>query len=79
MNIIFWIVLGAVSGWIASSIMGQNRSGWIKNTFLGMVGAFVGGFVMNLIGGAGITGFNLYSIFVSVIGAIITVYILGRF
>ncbi len=79
MNIIFWIVLGAISGWIASRIMGYRSSGWVKNTFLGMVGAFVGGFVMNLIGGAGITGFNLYSIFVSVIGAVITVYILGRF
>ena len=78
MNIIFWIVLGAISGWIANRIMGYRSSGWIKNTFLGMVGALVGGFLINLIGGAGITGFNLYSIFVAVIGAIITVYIVGR-
>jgi len=78
MNILLWIILGAISGWIATKIMGLGERNWIRNIFIGIVGALVGGFVMNLIGGRGITGFDLYSIFVAVIGAVITLYVIGR-
>ncbi len=78
MNILLWIILGAIAGWIATKIMGLGERNWIRNIFIGIVGALVGGFVMNLIGGRGITGFDLYSIFVAVIGSVITLYVINR-
>ncbi len=76
MGIILWIVLGAIAGWIASAITRSNTSiGW--DIILGIVGALVGGFVMSLFGQPGVTGFNVYSMVVAIIGAIIVVY-LGR-
>lgn len=78
MNIILWIVLGALAGWIASMIMKTDASqGLIGDIIMGIIGAFVGGFVFNLFGAAGATGFNLYSLIVSIIGAMIVIYI-GR-
>jgi uncharacterized membrane protein YeaQ/YmgE (transglycosylase-associated protein family) len=76
MNILIWIVLGAVSGWIASLIM-KSSNGFFEDILLGIIGAFVGGFIMNSFGESGVTGFNLYSIVVSVIGAVILIFI-GR-
>jgi uncharacterized membrane protein YeaQ/YmgE (transglycosylase-associated protein family) len=72
MGIIAWIIFGAISGWLASIIARTNeRQGWLANIVVGMVGALVGGLLFNLLGGAGITGFNLWSLFVAVIGAVI--------
>ncbi len=72
MGIIGWIVLGGLAGWIASKLMGANKSmGLVANVVVGIVGALIGGFVFNLIGGADITGFNLWSLFVAVIGSVI--------
>jgi uncharacterized membrane protein YeaQ/YmgE (transglycosylase-associated protein family) len=76
MNILLWIVLGAGAGWIASMLMKSNH-GWIEDIVLGIVGAFVGGFVLNLFGQAGATGFDLYSLGVAVVGAVILIF-LGR-
>ena len=82
MNIILWLVLGAVAGWVASLIMGTNRSqGLIGDIILGIIGAFLGGFLFSLTGAEGVNGFNLWSVFVAVIGAIIALMIgraLGR-
>lgn len=79
-NIIVWIVLGGIAGWIASIIMGRNASMGIgANIIVGIVGAFIGGLVMSLIGGEGMTGFNLYSLFVAVLGAVILLFIVGLF
>ena len=61
MGILLWIVLGALSGWVASMIMKSNQ-GIIGDILLGIVGAVIGGFVMNLFGQSGVTGFNVYSI-----------------
>jgi uncharacterized membrane protein YeaQ/YmgE (transglycosylase-associated protein family) len=72
MGIIAWIVVGLIAGALAKLIMpGDDPGGIIVTILLGIVGAFVGGFVVNLLGGAGVTGFNLWSIVVATIGAII--------
>ena len=72
MGIIAWIVVGLIAGAMAKLIMpGDDPGGIIVTILLGIVGAFVGGFVVNLLGGAGLSGFNLWSIVVATIGAII--------
>jgi len=73
MGIIAWIVLGAIAGFIASMIMG-SREGLVTMIILGIVGAVVGGFVTGtLLKQADVTGLNIESIVVSVIGAIIVI------
>jgi uncharacterized membrane protein YeaQ/YmgE (transglycosylase-associated protein family) len=78
MGLLLWIIFGALAGWIASMVMGTDwEHGALTDIILGILGAIVGGFIMNLLGAAGVTGFNLYSLIVSIIGAIILIYI-GR-
>ena len=78
MNPLLWIVFGALSGWIASMIVGTNaRQGLLMDIILGIVGAVVGGYLMNIVGKPGVTGFNLYSTIIAIVGAIIVIYI-GR-
>jgi uncharacterized membrane protein YeaQ/YmgE (transglycosylase-associated protein family) len=78
LTIIVWIIVGALAGWIASIIMGRNRQmGALANIVVGIVGAFIGGYVMNLLGYAGVTGFNLYSILVAIGGAVVLLFIVG--
>jgi uncharacterized membrane protein YeaQ/YmgE (transglycosylase-associated protein family) len=78
MNILLWLLLGLIAGWLASVIMGSNsQQGMLMDIILGVVGAFVGGFVMNLFGAPGVSGFNIYSIVVAVIGAVALIW-LGR-
>jgi len=80
MNIIIWIILGALAGWIASMIMGRNaQMGAIANIIVGIIGALIGGFIMNSFGAKGVTGLNLYSILVSIVGAVILLFIVGLF
>lgn len=76
MNILLWILLGAIAGWLAGVFMKSGNS-MIGDIILGIVGAFVGGFVMNFFGQSGVTGFDLYSIVVATIGAIVVIF-LGR-
>jgi uncharacterized membrane protein YeaQ/YmgE (transglycosylase-associated protein family) len=71
MSIIAWILLGLVSGFVASKLVNKTGEGIVRDIILGIVGAFVGGLLFNLIGDYGVTGFNLWSIFVSVVGAVI--------
>lgn len=72
MNFIAWIILGGIAGWIASKIAKTDKSqGILLNIIVGIIGAGVGGFLMNMIGGEGVTGFNLYSLLVAVAGAVI--------
>lgn len=78
MGILLWIIFGALAGWIASVIMKTNsRQGTLTDIVLGIVGAIVGGFLMGMVGQAGVSGFNLYSMVVAVLGAIVIIY-LGR-
>jgi uncharacterized membrane protein YeaQ/YmgE (transglycosylase-associated protein family) len=74
MDFIIWIIVGALAGWVASMIMHTDaEQGALMNIILGIVGAFVGGFVMNLFGASGVTGFNLYSILVAILGAVVVI------
>jgi uncharacterized membrane protein YeaQ/YmgE (transglycosylase-associated protein family) len=77
MGLLLMIIVGAIAGWLASAVM-HSPNGLIMDIILGVVGAFVGGFIMNLLGQPGFTGFNLYSLIVAFIGAVVLIY-LGRF
>lgn len=78
MNILLWIIFGGLAGWIASVVMKTNSGqGTGADIVMGIIGAVVGGLIMNLLGQAGVTGFNLYSLIVAVIGATVVIYI-GR-
>lgn len=75
MGWIAWIILGLIAGWIASKIVNKEGSGFILDLVLGIVGAIIGGFIFNAFGGVGVTGFNLWSLLVAVIGAIVLLVI----
>lgn len=72
MGILLWIVLGGIAGWLASTIT-RSHNTLLWDVLLGIVGAVVGGFVMNLFGQPSVTGFNTYSILVALIGSVITI------
>jgi uncharacterized membrane protein YeaQ/YmgE (transglycosylase-associated protein family) len=75
MSIIGWIVLGLISGFIASKIVNKSGEGVLLDIVLGIVGAIVGGALFNEFGAAGVTGFNLYSMVVAIVGAIVVLFI----
>jgi len=75
MSIIGWIVLGLISGFIASKIVNDTGEGVVLDVVLGVIGALVGGFIFNAIGSVGVTGFNIWSMFVSVLGAIVVLVV----
>ena len=75
MTVLGWIVFGLITGFVASRIVAQRGQGCILNIALGIVGAVVGGAMFTSIGGSGITGFNVYSMFVAIIGAIVVLMI----
>jgi uncharacterized membrane protein YeaQ/YmgE (transglycosylase-associated protein family) len=67
-----WIVVGAVSGWLASLVMKTNRQqGLLLDIVVGILGAFIGGFLFSQFGSAGVTGFNIWSVFVAFVGAVV--------
>lgn len=74
MSILGWIILGGLAGWIASSLTG-SRDGCLMEIVIGIVGAVIGGFAFSLLGGSGVSGLNLWSLFVSVVGAVILIAI----
>ncbi len=75
MSILLWIVLGALAGWIAGALTGGG-GGLLTNIIVGIIGAFLGGWLFNQFGSAGVTGFNFYSLLVAVVGAAILLVIL---
>jgi uncharacterized membrane protein YeaQ/YmgE (transglycosylase-associated protein family) len=78
MGIFSWIIIGALAGWIASMFTGNNKSmGAGANILVGILGGLIGGFLMGLFGGVGITGFNIWSLVVSVVGSIILLCIVN--
>lgn len=80
MSILAWIVVGALAGWLASKIVGQdNQMGWMSNILVGILGAIAGGLILSLVGGHGVTGFNLYSILVAIGGASLLLFIMNAF
>ncbi len=75
MSILAWIILGLISGFIASKLVNHSGSGTLLDIVLGIFGAFVGGWLFTMIGSTGVTGFNLWSVFVAVIGAALTLIV----
>ena len=71
MSFIAWIVLGLVAGFIGSKLVNHTGEGLIRDVLLGVVGAFIGGYLFNLFGASGVTGLNIYSLVVAVVGAVV--------
>ena len=71
MSIIGWIILCLIAGFIASKIVNKQGQGIVLDLVLGIIGAIAGGFLFSLTGAAGITGFNLWSMFVAIVGAVV--------
>jgi uncharacterized membrane protein YeaQ/YmgE (transglycosylase-associated protein family) len=75
MSIIGWIVLGLIAGFIASKIVNKQGAGVILDIILGIIGAILGGFLFVQFGAVGVTGFNLYSMLVAIVGAVVLLLI----
>ena len=75
MSIIAWLVLGVVAGFIASKVVNKSGEGLILDLVLGIVGAVVGGYLFTAFGAAPVTGLNLYSVLVAVVGAVVVLAI----
>ena len=71
MGILSWIVLGAIAGWIGSLLVNKTGEGLFRDIVLGIVGGLVGGWIFAAVGSTGVTGFNLWSLFVAVVGAVV--------
>jgi len=71
MSIIAWIVLGLIAGFIGSKLVNKTGEGFFLDIALGIVGAVIGGWLFNLFGMQGVTGLNIYSLIVAVIGAVV--------
>ncbi len=76
MSLLVYLIFGALAGWIASIIMGTDeQQGMIMNIVVGIVGAFIGGLLMNLFGQPGVEGFNLYSMIIAVLGSVVFLWL----
>ena len=75
MSILAWVILGIVAGFIASKIVNRTGEGLIRDLLLGIVGAVVGGWIMERFGEAGVSGLNLYSLVVAVLGAVVVLVV----
>jgi uncharacterized membrane protein YeaQ/YmgE (transglycosylase-associated protein family) len=74
-DILVWIVIGGLAGWLASRLVRGGGMGIILNVVVGIVGAFIGGFIVQLFGGVGFTGLNLWSFVVAFLGAVLLLLI----
>jgi uncharacterized membrane protein YeaQ/YmgE (transglycosylase-associated protein family) len=75
MSIVSWILLGLIAGFIGSKIVNSEGQGLWLDIVLGIVGAVVGGFLFSVFGASGITGFNIYSLIVAIIGSIVVLWV----
>lgn len=76
MTIIGWVVLGALAGWLASIVTGRNEQmGCLANIIVGIVGGLLGGWLMSMFGVQGVTGFNIPSLLVAIVGAVVLLFI----
>jgi len=71
MSIVAWIVLGLIAGFIGSKLVNKTGEGFFLDIALGIVGAIVGGWLFNLFGMTGVTGLNIYSLVVAIVGAVV--------
>jgi uncharacterized membrane protein YeaQ/YmgE (transglycosylase-associated protein family) len=74
MSIIAWIVLGLIAGFIASKIVNKSGEGVVLDIVLGVVGAVVGGWLFSFFGMSGVSGLNIYSLLVAVVGAVVVLF-----
>lgn len=79
MSVIAWIILGLIAGFIGSKIVNKSGSGMLMDIVLGIVGAIVGGVIFTFFGAAGVTGLNIYSLVVAVIGAVVVLWLYHAF
>jgi len=80
MGLISWIIIGGIAGWIGSILTRDSRNmGCFTNVIVGIIGSFIGGYVVNFFGGYGVTGLNVWSIIVAVIGSVIFLSIINLF
>lgn len=80
MGILSWIIVGGIAGWLSTKIIKpQKPKGCFSGVTLGIVGAIIGGFVVSFFGGYGVTGFNIHSILVATLGAVILIWIVRKF
>ncbi len=75
MSILAWIVLGLIAGFVGSKIVNKSGKGVVLDIILGIVGAVVGGFIFRFFGASGVTGLNIYSLIVAVIGSVVLLVI----
>ncbi len=75
MSFLAWIVLGLIAGFVGSKIVNKSGEGLVLDIILGVVGAIVGGWVFSMFGASGVTGLNIYSLAVSVVGAIVVLVV----
>lgn len=75
MSILAWIVLGVIAGFIASKLVRGGGGNLVLDLVLGVIGAVVGGFLFNQFGASGVTGLNLYSLLVAIIGAVVVLFV----
>lgn len=78
MSIIVWIVIGGLAGWVAGMIM-KTQGSLVKNIVIGIIGALVGGLLMNFFGAEGFTGFNLWSFLVALLGSVVFLGVVNLF
>jgi uncharacterized membrane protein YeaQ/YmgE (transglycosylase-associated protein family) len=75
MGIISWIILGLIAGFIGSKIVDKHGQGFWLNIALGIIGALVGGFLFDLFGATGVTGLNIWSMIVAIVGSVVVLLI----
>jgi uncharacterized membrane protein YeaQ/YmgE (transglycosylase-associated protein family) len=75
MSIVAWVVLGLIAGFIGSKLVNKRGEGLVLDIVLGVVGAVVGGSLFNMLGMSGVTGLNLYSLLVAVVGAMLVLVV----
>jgi uncharacterized membrane protein YeaQ/YmgE (transglycosylase-associated protein family) len=75
MSIIGWIILGLIAGFVGAKIVNREGQGFWLDIALGIIGALVGGFLFSLFGASGVTGLNIYSMIVAIIGSIVVLLI----
>ena len=76
MGILSWIIVGGIAGWLSTKIIKpKKKKGCFTGVLLGIVGAIVGGFIVNFFGGYGVTGFNIHSILVATLGAVVLIWL----
>jgi len=75
MSIISWIILGLIAGFIGSKIVNRQGQGFWLDIALGIIGAIVGGFLFEFFGGTGITGLNIWSMIVAIVGSVVVLWV----